>query len=237
MGHTSLRSLTFGLFFVDYDLDGWQDAFIANGHIDDRIHQFETAITYAQRPLLYRNQAGRVFTEVGEQSGAPFQEAHVLRGCAYADYDRDGDLDIVVVPNNNQPVRLWRNERGGSRNHWVRFRLAGGAPAGAPTAGAPTAGGSRSRSGANRSGIGARVTLRAGGLVQQRWVKSGTSFLSQSELPLTFGLGRADRIDSLEVTWPGGRTDRWQRLSADRAYVVTEGKGTNLLVDTPQPLR
>src|SRR5258708_27236956 len=159
LGEVSLNFLTFGLFFFDYDLDGWQDAFIANGHIDDLVHKFETRITYAERPLLFHNEKGQRFTEVGLKSGAPMKGEYVLRGCAVSDINNDGYPDVVVVPNNDQPARLWRNE-GGNGNHWIRFKLEG------------------ARS--NRDGIGAMVTVRAGGIRQRQMVKSGGGFLIQS---------------------------------------------------------
>ena len=189
--------------FLDADGDGWQDAFIANGHIDDLVYRFDTQITYAERPLLFRNDGGKRFIEIGEQLGEPLRQQYVLRGCACGDIDRDGDLDLLVVPNNNQPARLWRND-GGNRSHWIRFRLAG------------------TRS--NRSGLGARVTVRAGGMTQRRWVKSGGSYLSQSELPATFGLGEATRVEEVEVLWPGGRVDTWRDLPADREHALVEGR-------------
>jgi len=192
MGEPSLQFLTFGLFFCDFDLDGWQDAFIANGHIDDLVHNFQTNITYAERPLMFHNEGGKRFTEVGLQSGAPLTTPYVLRGCAYGDIDNNGFPDILVVPNNNQPARLWRNE-GGNGNRWIRFKLVG------------------SRS--NRDGIGAVIALRAGGFTQHQIVKSGGSFMSQSTLRPIFGLGKADRIDEVEVHWPDGLS---QRVSAPR---------------------
>ncbi len=183
MGEPSLTFLTFGLFFCDFDLDGWPDAFIANGHIDDLVHKFSTNITYAERPLLFHNEQGKRFTEIGRQSGAPLQKEYVLRGCAYGDINNDGFPDILIVPNNNHPARLWRNE-GGNGNHWLRFKLVGVE--------------------SNRDGIGAVITVQAGGITQQQLVKSGGSFLSQSTLRPIFGLGKSNKVDDVEVHWPSG---------------------------------
>jgi hypothetical protein len=204
MGETSLHFLTFGLFFFDYDLDGWQDAFIANGHIDDMVHQFETSISYAERPLLYHNEQGHTFREVGLQAGPPFQSEYVLRGCAYGDIDNDGFPDILVVPNNNQPAHLWRN-LGGNGNHWIRFKLIGHS--------------------SNRDGIGAIVTVRARGMTQRQCVKSGSSFLSASSLRILFGLGKATQVDEVVIRWPSGHEDRVQNPPIDRLVVLEEGRG------------
>jgi len=203
MGEASLRFLTFGLFFFDYDLDGWQDAFIANGHIDDMVHKFESKITYSERPLLFHNEQGQRFVDVAPQSGPPMQSEYVLRGCAYGDINNDGFPDVLVVPNNNQPVRLWRNE-GGNGNRWIRFKLVG------------------KRS--NRNGIGALITVRAGGLAQRQWVKSGASFLSQSSLRPTFGLGKAEKVDDVEVRWPSGQVDHIPNPPLNQVVVIQEGK-------------
>src|SRR5207248_1604141 len=146
---------------------GWQDIFAANGHIQELVQQFNAQITYRERPLLYHNERNGHFREVAEQMGDPMRGRYVLRGCATGDYDNDGDLDIIVTENNGR-ARLWRNDLPSPR-HGARFRLRG------------------TRS--NRDGIGALITLRAGNVTQRQWVKSGGSFLSQSSLAVTFGLG------------------------------------------------
>ncbi|MFN3651535.1 MAG: CRTAC1 family protein [Armatimonadota bacterium] len=201
MGETSLTSLTFGAFFFDFDLDGWQDAFAANGHIDTFVNENNAQITYEQRPLLFRSEQGERFREVGETSGRALSERMVLRGTAFADYDRDGDLDIAAVWNNG-PARLWRND-GGNRNRWIRLELRGKR--------------------ANRDGIGAVVSVTAGGMTRQHLVKSGSSFLSQSELPLTVGLGSAERADRVEVRWANGDRDTWSGLEAGHHYYLEQG--------------
>src|SRR5579884_27240 len=203
IGQPSLLFLTFGCFFFDYDLDGWQDAFAANGHIQEFVEEFNTGITYKERPLLYHNLGNGTFAEVGEQSGQPLRARYVLRGCAFADIDNDGDLDILTVENNGR-ARLWRNDlpRG---HHWIRFHLMGRK--------------------SNRDGIGALITVKAGGLKQRQWVKSGCSFLSQSSLKPTFGLGPAARVEEVEIQWPSGAKDVWPNLAPDTVYTVTEGQG------------
>ena len=186
VGLPSLKFLTFGCMFLDYDLDGWQDAFAANGHIQEFVEEFKAGITYKERPLLFHNNGRGGFDEVAEDSGEPMRTPYVLRGCATADIDNDGDLDILVVENNGR-ARLWRNDVANG-NHWIRFKLVG--------------------SKSNRDGIGALITLKAGGVTQRQWVKSGCSFLSQSSLSPTFGMGNAARIDSVEVQWPSGRKQK-----------------------------
>lgn len=204
IGRASLLTLTFGCFFFDYDLDGRPDIFAANGHVADDIERVQSRVTYAQRPHLFYNAGGGRFEEVTAASGAALQRATVARGAAYGDYDNDGDLDILVTVNNGA-ARLLRND-GGNRNNVLRVQTIGTT--------------------ANRDGIGARVevTLRDGpGLWQI--VKTGSSYASQSELPVTFGLGSAAGITSLRVKWPGGRVDSVGALSANQIVTVKEGAG------------
>lgn len=203
LGLPSLKFLTFGCMFLDYDLDGRQDVFAANGHIQEFVEEFKAGITYRERPLLYHNNGKGAFDEVAEKSGRPFQEQYVLRGCATADVDEDGDLDILVVENNG-PALLWRNDLP-KANHWVRIALTG--------------------AGSNRDGIGALITVNAGGIRQRQWVKSGTSFLSQSSLRPTFGLGSASKIDSIEVLWPNGLRETFPAPGVDRVLSLVEHKG------------
>jgi hypothetical protein len=201
MGEPSLHFLTFGLFFVDYDLDGWKDAFIGNGHIDDTLEGSQ--ITYRQRPLLFRREPGQRFREVGLSSGAALQEKLVVRGCAHGDYDGDGDPDIAVLWN-NEGLRLWRND-GGNRNGWIGLRLVGRPP--------------------HRSALGARIQVTAGDRTVTEWVRSGSSYLSSSQRPPLIGLGARSRVDRVVITWPGGRVEELSGLAAGRYYTVREGEG------------
>jgi hypothetical protein len=183
-GPASRLALTFGLFFFDYDLDGRQDLFQANGHLENDINIVQPSQTYAQSPQLFWN-CGAIcrtrFIEVSDSGD--LSESLVGRGATYADIDADGDLDVVIVQNGRRAVLLRNDQQLG--HHWLRLQLQG--------------------RGSNRSAIGARVDLSAGGTRQRRLVMPTRSYLSQVELPLTFGLGDARRVDALRVTWPNGQ--------------------------------
>ena len=203
IGRASLLTLTFGCFFFDYDLDGRPDIFAANGHVADDIEHVQSRVHYAQRPHLFHNAGQKKFEEVTSQSPG-FSQPIVARGAAYADYDRDGDLDVVVTTNNG-PAHLFRND-GGNANGWLRIQTIGTA--------------------SNRNGIGARVelTLPGGGKPWQI-VKTGSSYASQSELPLTFGLGSAREVTAITVKWPSGRVDKIGSVKANEVVTITEGSG------------
>jgi hypothetical protein len=204
IGRSSLLSLTFGCFFFDYDLDGLPDIFAANGHVSDDIERVQPRVTYAQRPHLFRNVGRKQFEDVGAQAGAALQRAIVARGAAYSDYDLDGDLDIIVTTNNG-PARLFRND-GGNRNNVLRVQTVGMA--------------------SNREGIGARVEVSVrGGARLWQIVKTGSSYASQSELPLTFGLGAATGVEGIRVVWPNGRVDAIGALDANQSVTIQEGSG------------
>jgi hypothetical protein len=201
IGKTTLLSLTFSCFFFDYDLDGRPDIFAANGHVSDDIEAVQSKVRYAQPPHLFRNVGGKRFEIADATAGADFARPMVARGAAYADYDGDGDLDVAVTANNG-PARLFRND-GGNRNHYLRVRTVGTA--------------------SNRDGIGARVTVTAGGRRQWAVVKTGSSYCSQSELPLTFGLGATAARPRVEVRWPSGRVDVVD-AAFDTTLTVREGE-------------
>jgi enediyne biosynthesis protein E4 len=204
LGQATLLSLTFSCFFFDYDLDGRLDIFGANGHVADDIQAVQTRVSYAQPPHLFRNLGGKRFQAVEQQMGAGFTRPMVGRGAAYADYDHDGDLDVVVTANGG-PVRLLRNDAAG-RNRFLRVRALGTA--------------------SGRDGLGARVTVTtADGQRQWGTVHTGSSYLSLSERPLTFGLGAQERVKQVDVKWPGGRVDTLTDVAAGETVTVKEGEG------------
>jgi hypothetical protein len=202
----SVQSLTFGSFFFDYDLDGFLDILAVNGHVADDINVVQPKVKYAQPPHLFRNKGKSKFEEVTDQLGRALQQPIVGRGAAYADFDNDGDLDLLLTANNG-PVRLLRNDNG-NQNDVLRVKTVG------------------TRS--NRDGIGAKVTLKTSkGMRQFQMVKTGSSYLSQSELPLTFGLGKPEegKTVSLDIVWPSGRKDAISDVKANQFITVQEGKG------------
>jgi hypothetical protein len=204
IGQASLLTLSFACFFFDHDLDGWLDIFAANGHVADDIERVQPKVRYAQPPHVFRNVEGKRFELVSPRLGAALQRPVVGRGAAYADYDGDGDLDVALTTNNG-PAYLLRND-GGNKNKWLRVRTRG------------------TRS--NRDGIGARVTVTLpDGRKPWAVVKTGSSYLSQNELPLTFGLGQQAKAARVEVAWPSGATDVLTDVAANQAITVEEGKG------------
>ena len=200
IGQPSLLSLGFGLLFLDYDLDGWQDLLAVNGHIDDLVETVQTRLTYRQRPLLFRNLRDGRFLPMGREAGPALEQAYAGRGGAAIDYDNDGDLDLVMTENGG-PAHLLRNQ-GGNRNNWIQVRLTGTV--------------------SNRDGIGALVTMKSGSTTQRRYRRTGSSYLSQSDPRLFFGLGDSTSVDRLEVRWPSGAEQVLQNVPAGRLLVVTE---------------
>lgn len=205
VGAASKNSLGFGCAFLDVNLDGWLDFAVANGHIDETVRNIRGNVGYAQPPQLFLNLGKASFRELGAEVGGGFEQPKVGRGLAYADFDRDGDVDLLLTTNNG-PAYLYRNDQL-SGNRSIRFRLVG--------------------TKSNRDAIGARVRILAGGSAQLRMVKGGSSYLSQSELPLTFGLGKRDRIEQVAIDWPSGRAEEYKNLGAGRCYECVEGKGVS----------
>ncbi|HXW18333.1 MAG TPA: CRTAC1 family protein [Candidatus Acidoferrales bacterium] len=210
VGRASLLTLGFGCFFFDYDLDGWPDIFIANGHIEDGIEKIQNRVRYAEPPHLFRNLANGKFEETTAQMGARFAAARVARGAAYGDIDNDGAPDIAISTNGGAAL-LFHNT--GATNHRLRIKLVG--------------------TSSNRDGIGATVRLAAGADTQTQMLRSGSSYLSSNELVLTFGLGAHAKADTIEVRWPSGKTDRLTDVNADQILTIKEGAGQS----AAQPLR
>jgi hypothetical protein len=205
IGKMSEQSLTFATFFFDYDLDGLLDIFAVNGHVSDDIQKVQPRVRYAQPPHLFRNLGRRKFEEVTGRVGRPLGRALVGRGAAYGDYDLDGDLDLLVTSNNG-PARLYRNDNA-NQNDLLRVKLVG--------------------TQSNRDAVGARVTV-GGGARARNMVRTGSSYASQSELPLVLGLGKpegAEKIVSLEILWPSGARMTVQQVRANQSLVIQEGQG------------
>jgi hypothetical protein len=206
IGKMSAQSLTFACFFFDYNLDGLLDIFAANGHVSDDISVVQPTVKYAQPPHLFHNKGRKKFEEVTSKLGRAINRAIVGRGAAYGDYDNDGDLDLLLTTNNGA-ARLLRNENA-NQNDLLRVRTVGAK--------------------ANRDGIGAKVVVKTSkGRSLFGMVRTGSSYVSQAELPLTFGLGKPEEGTTLtlEIAWPGGQKDRIADIKPNQSIVVQEGKG------------
>ena len=206
VGRESLLTLTFACFFFDADNDGLLDIFTANGHVADDINRVQPKILHAQPAHLFRNTGRGVFQNVAR--GIPALATPVVgRGAAHLDVDNDGDQDLVVTANNG-PARVLRNDSATGKA--LRLSLTGVK--------------------SNRSAVGAQVLVTAAGATRSGMVRTGSSYLSQSELPLTFGLGQASKVDRVEIRWPSGQVDRLGPQDAGQTLVVTEGKGVTARV-------
>ena len=196
VGRASLLSLAFGVFFFDYDNDGWLDLFAANGHIEEEISRVQPKVQFAQPPHLFRNLGKGRFQEVTRNVGPHLQRPIVARGAAYGDFDNDGALDILVTTNNG-PAYLFRNENS-TGNKWLSVRV--------------------------RNGIGAVVTAESAGGAQRQMVRSGSSYCSASDLALHFGLGRDSSV-TVSVEWPTGKKMRFGPMPVNQRLVVDPVKG------------
>jgi len=203
VGRASLLSLAFGVFFFDYDLDGYPDILAANGHIEEEIGRVQPRIQYRESPLLFRNLGQKRFDNATASVGDAFGRPVVARGAAYADYDHDGDLDVLLTTNNG-PAYLYRND-GGNANNWIAVRTRG--------------------TKSNRDGIGAIVRMASPSGKQWSMVRSGSSYASQSDLVQTFGLGKDAAVTSIDVEWPSGTRDHVDKPPAKQILVIEEGKG------------
>ena len=203
LGSASKNTLGFGCVFCDVDLDGRLDIAVANGHIDETVRNIRGNVGYAQAPQLFQNLRGGKFRDVASEIGDDFDRPKVGRGLAVGDFDRDGDLDLLLTTNNGGAY-LYRNDvSNGHRS--IRFHLVG--------------------TKSNRDAIGATVRLYVDGRVQTRMVRSGSSYLSQSELPVTFGVGKQEQIEKVVIAWPSGRSEEHAKLATGKAYQVVESKG------------
>src|SRR5581483_10391596 len=201
--------LGWGCGFFDFDNDGWPDILICNGHVYPEVEQLRTEAGYAQRKLLYKNLRNGRFEDVSEMAGPGISTPSAARGCAFGDFDNDGDLDVVVNNVNGPPQLLRCDSKSG--NNWIKVKTIGVK--------------------SNRSGIGARVTCVATVAGEGRphrqmdEVRSGGSYFSQSDLRLHFGLGKAERVNLLEIRWPSGQVDTVKDVPANHLVFVKEGQG------------
>lgn len=207
LGAPTQPPLKFGLFFFDYDLDGRLDLLSANGHLEPDVAKVQASETYEQPAQLYWN-TGRIGREMfvlvdPKDAGEDLFKPMVGRGSAYADIDGDGDLDVVLTSNGGK-ARLLRND-GGNTNHWIRLSLKGET--------------------SNRDAIGAKLIVTAGDLAQSRQLFPSKGYLSSVEKTLTFGLGKQEVVDTVQIIWPSGKTTKLGPLKANATYVVDEKDG------------
>lgn len=203
VGRASLLSLAFGVFFFDYDLDGYQDILAANGHIEEEIGRVQPKVQFREPPLLFHNQGRRAFENASESVGVQFTRPIVARGAAYADYDHDGDLDVLITTNHG-PAYLYRND-GGNKNTFISVRTRGVK--------------------SNRDGVGAVVRVESAGGKQWSVVRSGSSYASQSDMAITFGLAKDATVTAIDVEWPSGAKDHVTNVAANQFVTIEEGKG------------
>jgi hypothetical protein len=198
----SFRDLSWGVGFYDFNNDGFKDVFIANGHIYPQVDRYGLNISYRQQNKLYLNLGGGKLRNVNAAAGSGLALAKSHRGAAFADFNNDGWIDVAVVALDERPTLLMN--QGVRGQHWILISLAGTT--------------------SNRFGVGARITVKAGGLTQTREVKAGGSFASSNDPRAHFGLGGATQIDELVVAWPSGKVTRQVSVPADRVLTIEEGK-------------
>ena len=201
IGFPSTTTLTFGLILADVDSDTDLDLLTANGHVQDHINEVSQGVTFRQPPQLYLNRGNGVFDNF-ESAEGPLSVPMVARGLAYADYDQDGDLDLLFVENGGG-AHLWRNDTQGGG--YLRIRTVGTT--------------------SNKDALGTRIEAVVGELTMERWVQTGSSFLTSSEKTVTLGLGKNTSVDTLRLYWPAGSVDVFTNLSINQEIVVTEGTG------------
>jgi hypothetical protein len=202
-GQPSYPYVKWGTGLIDFDNDGWQDIFVVNGHVYPQVDAIVGGAKYREPMQMFRNLANGTFEDVSISSGVWQLRAASRRGAAFGDIDNDGNIDMVIL-NVGEPPTLLLNRTHNS-NHRVFLKLVG--------------------TKSNRAAVGARVTVTAGKLVSMKEVKAGSSYLSQNDLRLHFGLGAEKSMATVEVRWPNGDVETLQNLAADAVYTVVEGQG------------
>jgi enediyne biosynthesis protein E4 len=199
---TETRFVSWGAGIVDLDNDGYPDIFLVTGNIYPEVGKAFPQLPYKSPRLIFRNLGNGRFEELGEETGAGVATPHPSRGCAFGDFDNDGDLDIVIM-NVNEPPSLLRNDAP-AKNHWLKVKLIG--------------------TKSNRSAIGSQVLVRYGGKVQAQQLLSQSSYLSSNDPRLHFGLGEVDKVD-IEVQWPNGLQESAKNVAANQLVTLREGSG------------
>jgi len=197
------RFLGWGCGFVDFDNDGWLDIFLVNGHVYPEVEKLTTEAGYPQRKVLYQNQRNGSFKDVAEKVGGPLVEPTASRGCAFGDFDNDGDVDVAINPVNDFPVLLRTDSA--TNNNWISIKLIGVK--------------------SNRDGVGARIQVVTDGKTQIDEVRSGGSYYSQNDLRVHFGLGKATKAQTIEARWPSGVVDTLNDVAAGQVVFIKEGAG------------
>ncbi|NIR50696.1 CRTAC1 family protein [candidate division KSB1 bacterium] len=209
----SIIPLTFGLLFVDLNLDGYQDLIVGNGHIEPEINSVQQEITFAQKPQIFKNLGNGQFADASANAGPTFSEPIVARGVAAGDIDDDGDPDLLITTNGGPP-KLLRNDLSPTHAHWLKFRFIGNAP--------------------NLDAVGAKVTVWTGEFKQKKMIRTGSSYLSQSDFrELIFGLGSHKQADSLQIRWPtSGKVDSFGPAPSGQTYLVQETPPRLVIADS-----
>jgi hypothetical protein len=197
------RYLGWGCGFVDFDNDGWLDIFLVNGHVYPEVEKLTTEAGYPQRKVLYQNQRDGSFKDIAEKVGGPLVEPTASRGCAFGDFDNDGDIDVIINPVNDFPVLLRTDSA--ANNNWISIKLIGAK--------------------SNRDGVGARIKVIAGDRTQIGEVRSGGSYYSQNDMRVHFGLGKATKARTIEARWPSGAVDTLNDVAAGQVVFIKEGAG------------
>lgn len=200
---SSTNSVGWGAGFCDFDNDGWRDIFISTGHVYPEIAGRKLHVSFLEPKILYRNLGNGYFEDVSTKAGSGITQAHSSRGCAFGDFDNDGDVDVVVI-NMNEAPSLLRNDCS-SRNNWIKVKCIG--------------------TKSNRSAIGARVKVVTGSHSQIDEVMSGSSYISQNDFRLHFGLGSAAKVDRVEVRWPSGSVESFARIDVNQLMTIQESRG------------